>query len=197
MNMKENKSRRTNRESDVLKGLMAGLAGGIVASVVMNQFQALLGKLIKGEEKGHGAQSLQPGSPQHGVARELQEHGSDEEDDDATERVVSALSQGVFDHKLTEREKNVAGTGVHYAFGVTTGGLYGAVSELVPGVTAGAGLPFGAFIWLTADEGIVPALGLSKLPTEYPLSTHVYSLASHLVYGMTAEIVRRTVRKRL
>ncbi len=71
------------------------------------------------------------------------------------------------------------------------------MSELVPGVTAGAGLPFGAFIWLTADEGIVPALGLSKLPTEYPLSTHVYSLASHLVYGMTAEIVRRAVRKRL
>lgn len=198
MNMRKNEARRTRRESDVLKGLIAGLAGGLAASVVMNQFQALLGKLGDDEVKGHGAQSLQQGAPQHGVARVLQERGGkEEEDDDATERVADAISQGVFNHKLTEREKDVAGTGVHYAFGVTTGGLYGAMSELAPGVMAGAGLPLGAFVWLTADEGIVPALGLSRLPTEYPLSTHAYSLASHLVYGLTAEIVRRVVREAL
>jgi len=181
----------------VLKGFIAVLAGGLAASVLMNQFQALLGKLGDDEERGHGAQSLQQGSPQHGVARELQERGGEEEDDDATQRVADALSQGIFNHKLTKSGKDAAGTGVHYAFGVTTGGLYGAVAELVPGATAGAGLPLGAFVWLTADEGIVPALGLSKSPTEYPLSTHAYSLASHLVYGLTAEIVRRAVRERL
>jgi hypothetical protein len=41
---------------------------------------------------------------------------------------------------------------------------------------------------------VLPALGLSKPTTEYPLSTHAYALASHLVYGLTTEIVRGAVR---
>jgi uncharacterized membrane protein YagU involved in acid resistance len=72
--------------------------------------------------------------------------------------------------------------------------LYGATSELAPEVSAGAGLPFGAVFWLVADETAVALLGLSKAPTEYPLSTHVYALASHFVYGLTTEVVRRAIR---
>jgi uncharacterized membrane protein YagU involved in acid resistance len=49
--------------------------------------------------------------------------------------------------------------------------------------------------WLVADEISVPLLGLSKGPTAYPVSTHVYAFASHLVYGMTAELSRRTLRQ--
>ena len=41
----------------------------------------------------------------------------------------------------------------------------------------------------------VPLLGLSKGPTEYPVSTHAYALASHLVYGVTAEMSRRALRQ--
>jgi hypothetical protein len=184
-------------ENNVWKGLAAGVVGGLAASLVMNQFQALWGKLVEGVERSHGAQSLQQGSPQHGVARELQERGSDEEQDDAAERVASAISEKVFEHKLTESEKDAAGTLVHYVFGATTGAMYGGLAEILPEVTAGAGLPFGAFVWLTADEGLVPALGLSKPPTEYPLKTHAYALASHFVYGLTAEMVRRAVRRAL
>jgi uncharacterized membrane protein YagU involved in acid resistance len=72
--------------------------------------------------------------------------------------------------------------------------LYGAAAEFAPGVTTGEGALFGAAVWVTADEGVVPLLGLSKSPTEYPLSIHAYALASHLVYGLTTEVVRRAVR---
>ena len=184
-------------ESNVWKGLTAGVAGGLVASFVMNQFQALWGKLAEGVERSHGAQSLQQGSPDHGVGRELQEKGSDEEQDDAAERVANAVAEKVFDKKLTKSEKDDAGTLVHYVFGVTTGAMYGGLAEVLPEITAAAGLPFGAFVWLAADEGIVPALGLSKSPTEYPLKTHAYALSSHFVYGLTAEMVRRAVRRAL
>lgn len=86
---------------------------------------------------------------------------------------------------------------MHYALGTGVGGLYGAVAEVMPEVTTGTGLPFGAVFWLVVDETMVPVLGLSKPPTKYPLSTHVYALASHLVYGLTAELVRRNLRKAL
>jgi uncharacterized membrane protein YagU involved in acid resistance len=101
----------------------------------------------------------------------------------------------VFGHELTPSEKGVAGPVVHYALGTAVGGLYGAVVEVEPELRVGAGLPFGAVFWLVVDEAAVPLLGLSKGPTEYPLSTHVYALASHLVYGLTTDIVRRTLRR--
>jgi len=83
---------------------------------------------------------------------------------------------------------------VHYAFGTLVGGLYGAAAEKNASVAAGAGLPFGTAFWLVADETVVPLLRLSGPPGRYPLSLHVYALASHLVFGWTAEAVRRRLR---
>ena len=178
-------------ESDVWKGLVAGLLGGLVASWTMNQFQAVWSKAAEGFEKARGAQPTHP-SEGEGTSRTSDE--DEEEQDDATVKAARAVSEGVFGHELKEGEKRTAGAAVHYAFGTSVGGLYGAVAEVAPEVTAGAGLPFGAAFWLVADEGAVPLLGLSKGPTEYPLSTHAYALASHFVYGLTAEVVRRAVR---
>ncbi len=194
---RQSQGRSEQAEGEVLKGLAAGLIGGLVASAVMNQFQALWSKLMEGEERSHGAQSLQQGAPRDGVGRELEEEGAEQEEDDATERLAQAVAVKVFDRELTESEKEAAGTAFHYAMGATSGALYGAIAEALPEATAGLGLPFGAAVWVIADEGIIPATGLSKSPTEYPLSVHAYALASHLVYGLTTELVRRAVRKAL
>ena len=180
-------------ESNVWKGLAAGVAGGLVASAVMNQFQALWSKLMEGEERSHGAQSLQQGLPDHGISVELQKRGADDSHDDAAVRTGNAVAELIFDEHLSKQEKEFAGAVAHYAMGATCGAIYGVLAEITPEATIGEGLPFGAAVWLIADEGIVPALGLSKPGTEYPLEIHVYALASHLVFGLTTEIVRREV----
>jgi hypothetical protein len=51
-----------------------------------------------------------------------------------------------------------------------------------------------AVVWLTADEATMLALDLSKSPMGYPLCIYAYSLASHLIFGLTAEQARRAVR---
>lgn len=84
---------------------------------------------------------------------------------------------------------------MHYATGAASGAVYGIAAELAPKVTAGSGLTFGTAVWLVVDETTVPLLGLSKGPTEYPLSTHVYALVSHFVFGVTTEIMRRMLRR--
>jgi len=150
----------------------------------MNQFQALTSKLAEELEKSQGGQKKKEESQQ-------------KEGDDVTVKAASAISENVFDHKLTKSEKKVAGPTVHYALGTITGGFYGAAAELAPVISSGAGLAFGAVFWLAADEAAVPALGLSKPPTEYPLSTHASALASHFIYGLTTDIVRRAVRRAL
>ena len=179
------------------KGFAAGVIGGLAASVVMNQFQKTLGKLFGEDEKPHGAQSLQAGSPQHGAGAELRKMGLDNPDDNAAERTANIVAAKLLDRRLSEDEKHVAGAVAHYAFGASAGAVYGVSAEVVSEITAGAGLPFGAAVWLMADEGVVPAFGLSKLPTDYPLSKHAYALASHLVYGLTTDLVRKAVRRAL
>jgi putative membrane protein len=177
--------------------MAAGLAGGLMGGWVMNQFQSWWSRWSHGGSRPHGAQSLQQGSPQRGIGRELQRRGSEEESDNAAVRVASAVSEGVFNHKLKKNEKETAGAASHYVMSAASGGIYGAVAELLPRATIGAGLPFGAAVWLVADEVVVPALGLSKKPAEYPLSIHAYALASHLVFGLATEMGRRAVRSAL
>jgi putative membrane protein len=187
--MRSNRGREQTR-GDVVKGLAAGLAGGLVASWTMNRFQDVWTKAAESMKESQGN-----GSTKQESKGEVEPSSGEEED--ATVKAASAISEGIFDHELTKSEKKLAGPAVHYAFGTSMGGLYGAVAEVAPEVTTGAGLPFGAAFWLVADETAVPLLGLSKAPTEYPLSTHAYALASHFVYGLTAEVVRRAVRNAL
>jgi putative membrane protein len=177
-----------NGEGNVLKGIVAGLAGGLLASWTMNQFQAAWTRIQEGSEKSHGAQSMQPAEGSNGSQ-------DSKEQDDATVEAAKVVSKEVLGHELQESEKKPAGAAVHYAFGTVSGGLYGALAEVTPQVTSAVGIPFGAAFWLIADEVSVPLLGLSKGPTEYPVSTHVYALASHLVYGATAELSRRAIRQ--
>ena len=47
----------------------------------------------------------------------------------------------------------------------------------------------------TADEVAVPALGFGPPPLETPASTHASALASHAVYGLTTDLVRRALRR--
>jgi hypothetical protein len=187
------------RGGDIAKGLAAGLVGGLVASWTMNMFQAMWSREEVGVEKPHGAQGIKPyveGRTEE-QAQSAAPERSGKQQDDPTEKIAEAVSRTVLDRSLTEREKEPAGEIVHYAFGIASGGFYGALAEVAPVVTIGAGIPFGAVFWLTADEIVVPALGLSEKPTEYPPSTHAYSFFSHVVYALTIEAVRRTVRRAL
>ena len=156
---------------DVVKGAVAGLIGGLVASFVMSEFQTLLSALSEEEKKP-----------------------KKKADEPANVKAAEEISEVVFDHRLKKSEKEPAGEAMHYAMGATSGLIYGVAAEIAPMTTVGLGLPFGAAVWLVADDVVVPAFGLSKPVTEYPLSTHAYALSSHLVYGLTTDLVRRTVR---
>ncbi|HEV7504842.1 MAG TPA: DUF1440 domain-containing protein [Thermoanaerobaculia bacterium] len=163
-------------DGNLWKGAVAGLAAGLAATFVMTQFQTLSGKLEEALEAKKGDKKEKKG-------------------DDATVKAASAISRGVFHHTLTREEKKVAGPAVHYGFGTLTGGMYGALAELTPAVTRGAGLPFGTALWLGADEVAVPAFRLSEPAAAQPQAVHAKALAAHWVYGLAMETARRLVRR--
>ena len=171
---------RDAHPSDALRGIAAGMLGGLVASWTMNQFQALWSRLSQ-----RGGQQPQQQKPE------------DQQEEDATMKTASALSEKFLHRPLTREQKKIAGPLVHYVYGTLIGGLYGAAAEVMPAMTSEAGLLFGTAVWLGGDEAALPLLGLSKPPTQYPLSTHANALAAHFVYGLTADRVRRIARRAL
>ncbi len=161
---------------DLMKGLVVGVASGLIASFVMEQFQALWNltsaKLIDPKPRPPG----RPAKP-------------------ATVKAADVIAQRVVGRRVRKKNQKLAGEAVHYAMGGTSGAIYGMLAEVAPLVTAGEGTAFGAVVWLAADEATVPALGLTKAPNRIPMATHVYGLASHLVYGVVTEAVRRAIRR--
>ncbi len=172
--------RRTQR---IARGLLAGLAGGLIASWTMNHFQTLWSK---------ASEHIDEDQPQL-----RQQEGSQAEKEDATMKAANKLNRALRERNLTWEEEKKAGPIVHYAFGSAMGALYGAAAEVFPDVTRGFGTGFGTTLFAVADEIAVPALGLSGSPTEAPLSSHLYGLVSHLVYGATTEAIRRAAKAAL
>ena len=155
--------------SELAKGIVAGVAGGLIGSIVMTEFQRTWSKV---SERG----------PQ-GPPKE-----------DASMKAAAKIA-ALAGRQLSYESKKKFGQVVHFSFGTLQGALYGAAME-VSGQSGGllSGVAFGSALFALVDEFAVPALGLLEKPAKYPLSSHLYGFASHLVYGLSSEIARRGVR---
>ncbi len=168
------------------RGIVAGIAGGLVASWVMNEFMENLGSPLQKAVKGEDAASIQK-QPENG-----------DKPDDATMKTADAIVSTVTGGRHLSREgKETGGPIVHYAFGALMGAVYGAIAEEIPTATTGFGTAFGAALFTGADLVAVPALNLSQSPENEPASSLATPFAAHLVYGATTEAVRRLVRAML
>jgi hypothetical protein len=171
-------------------GALAGALAGIAGALAMNQFQRLAARANGGREAGDAT----IGAPRTGRGPQpAQAIGN--ASDDATARVANTALAVVGKELADPRAKQVAGEFVHLAFGALNGALYGFAAELDRRVTTAAGVPFGASLWLVADEGVVPAMGLSRGPRNVSPGLLAYGFLSHCVYGFTTEAVRKALRR--
>lgn len=115
--------------------------------------------------------------------------------DEETDTPPAILAQRVSEKELTDDEEKTAETTIHWTFGTGAGAIYGMLAEESSLVSSGLGLPFGVVFWAMTHGSVVPALDLEPYPTEVePQRYAVNEFAGHLVYGVTAEVVRRAVR---
>lgn len=172
-----------------VKGFIAGCIGGAVASWAMNKFQEVSSQPLAARE------AAESGEPAQGGSQKEPSHEKQDGGDDATVKTAQVVSRQVFDHDLSDGEKQYAGPAVHYAYGTLVGGVYGGLSELVPALSMGMGVPYGAALFVLGDEVAVPALGLGGSLKDSPLDSHVSALAAHFAYGITLDIARRVARR--
>jgi putative membrane protein len=90
--------------------------------------------------------------------------------------------------------KSLSLDGMHWGFGAAVGAAYGVAAEYFPAATSEKGAAFGMALETLSQEGTLPALGLL---TGSAARNGTSKMTSHMVYGVTTEVVRGFVRKRL
>ena len=153
---------RPLHERSLLKGVLAGIAGGLVATAAKT-----IGEKIY-PPRTHG----EPEPP-------------------------AVLADRVSGHALSGTSKKVAAETIHWGFGALAGGAYGALAEFYPAATAKEGASFGLTLAALTHEGALPMLGLSAEPEHQTTREHTSEMITHVIFGVTTEIVRGIVRRLL
>ncbi len=161
-------------------GLVAGAIGGLVGTWAMNEAQRAWTRAVDGQPPDSAG-------GRHD-ARDWQERS---EGENSNELAAQAIARRVLGRRLTNEELRVAAPVTHFLFGAAMGALYGLYVDARQRTMSGMG--FGSTVWLLADEIAMPVLGLSQPTTRRPVEMHLQSFASHLVFGVAAEMTGRVV----
>ncbi len=152
--------------TSLTKTVIAGVAGGLVASLAMDLFQKVTAPAF-----GQGGSN----------------------DDPATVKAADSAKRLATGDRVTQKHRESAGMLVHYATGAALGAGYALAARRWPQTSAGFGLLFGIGTATVLDDIAVPLFGWGPSPTQTPAATHAYGLASHAVFGLALEGTRRAV----
>jgi uncharacterized membrane protein len=157
-----------DRAIDMAEGAAAGAVAGLAGAAVMEIFQTYSAALFQ------PAGSKPP----------------------ATEQAAQSAARFAANARLRRADRQVGGEAVHYVTGALTGAAYGAFAEASPGVARWRGLVFGLACATLIDQVAVPLAGFARPAWRYTLRTHLYGYASHAVFGIVTEAVRKALRSR-
>jgi putative membrane protein len=148
------------------------------ASLVKGLIAGFIGGLVGTAAKSFAEQAFPPRT-----------HGEPEPPETLAEKAAG--------HPLDEDTKQLAAESIHWGFGSLTGAAYGALVEFYPKAAAKEGATFGMTLCTLTHESVLPVMGVAAKPEEQTFREHSSELASHIVYGVTTELVRSLVRRML
>ena len=159
---KKNELTKTMDGRSLVKGLLAGLVGGLVATAAKTWVEKIYPPRTHGEQEP-----------------------------------PELLAERVAGHELVGPQREVAVEAIHWGFGALTGAAYGALVEYYPAATAKDGATFGMALSSLTHGTVLPAMGLAAKPEEQTARERTSEMATHVVYGVVTETVRRVVRRML
>ena len=109
----------------------------------------------------------------------------------------NVLAEKLAGHSLQHDTEEIASETIHWGFGALTGAAYGALAEFYPAATSKDGATFGLTLMSLTHETALPAMGLSAPADEQTPREHTSEAASHVLYGVVAEKVRKFIRPML
>jgi hypothetical protein len=108
--------------------------------------------------------------------------------------VESAAEKLDVEDDLREEDEFALTVASHFAYGATTGAIYGqglGIQRMEPSVASG--IVYGLGVWTVSYLGLLPGLGLLTPATEHPARRNALMIAAHIVWGAALGATARRI----
>lgn len=112
-------------------------------------------------------------------------------------KIVDELSTKITGSPISIYNEGLAEQLVSFPFGASVGAAYGYGKKDKDAYNIRDGVILGASTWFSTHETSLPIMGLEPKPTDIPIRMQVNELFAHVLFGITTEIVRSAVNKKL
>ena len=133
---------------DPARGFAAGAAAGFLATAALTAFQQATAAAANAAQHRAAAHSPMAGlaaaDPRSVPSDVIRQANAGQQAMNTSAAAIAAL----FGVRLSTKATMPAAMAVHFALGTLLGGLYGALAEAWPTVTAGRGAAYGTAVWL-------------------------------------------------
>jgi putative membrane protein len=112
-------------------------------------------------------------------------------------KIVDDLSTKITGSPISVDNEELAEQLVNFPIGASVGAAYGFGKKDDDELNIKDGIILGGSTWITTHETSLPMMGLEPKPTDVPIRMQMNELFAHVLFGITTEVVRSTVLKRL
>lgn len=112
-------------------------------------------------------------------------------------KIIDDLSTKITGSPVNTGNEGIAEQLVRIPLGVSVGAAYGYSKKDETEANILDGAVLGATTWASTHESTLPLIGLQKSDKEIPVKTQLQELFSHVLFGITTEVVRSYVNERL
>ena len=119
------------------------------------------------------------------------------DEEEAQMAVIDDLSEKITGTELSGTSEDIAEQFSEIPLGASVGAAYGYGKKDDEDINLFDGVILGATTWASTHETSLPLAGMEKSPNEVPVTTQLQELLAHVLFGVTTEIVRGVVNRRL
>ena len=112
-------------------------------------------------------------------------------------KIVDDLSTKITSSPVSIQNEELAEQLVNFPIGASVGAAYGYGKRDDDELNLKDGIILGSSTWITTHETSLPMMGLEPKPTDVPMKMQMNELFAHVLFGITTEVVRSTVLKKL
>jgi len=112
-------------------------------------------------------------------------------------KLIDNLSTKILGSPISRDHEALAEQLVNFPIGSSIGAAYGYGKKDKDEFRLTDGVILGASTWFTTHETSLPMLGLESKPKNIPIKMQANELFAHVLFGITTELVRNFVNKRL
>lgn len=105
--------------------------------------------------------------------------------------MIERAGEALTGHELPAGVLATGQQAIHYGFGTGAGVVYTVLADHLPLATLGGGAIPGLLLYGATHGSLFAAIGVQPPPRKMPKAAVGWEATSHVVYGMTVELVRR------